>query len=766
MATTDPTLLLQDLLSPPSPAYPPPLLLRQLTLHLGSLIPLDTSSSSPQLKLVELLARYAASSPALWDALPAEKEGEEGWETLRGGYEAMKTAVLLRLEGLSRPAKPSPSRTSSTPAPSSASSYSTRRLLHSFLSALLAGLTADAAPLVRPSVRLALTSGVLSALQEWKRRREGLWVGGGKGVEGWEGEVGRAWGAWSGARGAGNELFPAWLAAQTIPFVEADVLAKSFPVPALLRYLTATFSTLFSHGRAFTSPPLSLDLAHDPPFSYPSLLHWTVPSPSHTSITALVAHPLFTLLGPLSRALGRTAEAAALVARTRPSAGSAPDALSAIQALSTTLLGVASEVSAGWAATEWSDVLDDAGLSPATRSETAPWTLLKTLLFAQTLIYSSLLQIVAPSSSDGAEPTPVQRQLATQALQALGKTYFVALRFGQSGFAAWRAVLGGLVEVVAAEPGSSLWGGHAVKAGENDEEEEEEEKETPAETLARSLEPARGTGQGGRHDRAVERAEATFWMNTVELVVPQLGEGYVERRVLRGVRPYLDDATYRDSFEAAHSVMLAFFAAGKASARDVAPWYIELLLRTYPALLSPSQFRLAYSAVVAAVSSTDDALAWWAVQELLAKIETLPVSSSSPSASSAPSPTSPSSSTLDTRALSLPRGAHLLTLTSLLPSLSLRLFPLALSSLETLLRLEPPESDGRKALVEYLFGVLGEGMDAAKRAEGTRWWMERGVGVAEGGPLPEQGEVEEVEEEQVREAELEEAQENESSVDE
>lgn len=44
-------------------------------------------------------------------------------------------------------------------------------------------------------------------------------------------------------------------------------------------------------------------------------------------------------------------------------------------------------------------------------------------------------------------------------------------------------------------------------------------------------------------------------------------------------RRYLDDATYRDTFEAAHSVVLAVFATNKRCTCDVTPWYLTLVLR-------------------------------------------------------------------------------------------------------------------------------------------------------------------------------------------
>jgi len=201
-------------------------------------------------------------------------------------------------------------------------------------------------------------------------------------------------------------------------------------------------------------------------------------------------------------------------------------------------------------------------------------------------------------------------------------------------------------------------------------------------------------------------------------------------------------------------------------------------------LLSPTQLRLAYATVVAGVTAEgDDALASWCVEELLARIDTLPPSttgaarlgaeqSATPSRTVAlrdladddapsalpPSEGDPLAGTTATaaaatatanddddatvtpreqRVLALPRGAHLLVLVSVLPAVSLSLLPSILSSLETLVRNEPVGSDAREALVQECFAVLGTGMDAVKRGEGVRWWLEHGRGLLVGGPLEE-----------------------------
>lgn len=175
--------------------------------------------------------------------------------------------------------------------------------------------------------------------------------------------------------------------------------------------------------------------------------------------------------------------------------------------------------------------------------------------------------------------------------------------------------------------------------------------------------------------------------------------------------------------------------------------------------LSPTQLRLAYSTVVRSTSSFDDDLAWWCIQELVASVERLPVSLESnpevpiatrarfrdlsedsvvkdsppvtPFAGDAES-ANPTALTVEARALTLARGARLLALVSLLPSVNLVLFQALLDEISRLVGLEPVASDGRTALGEWTFEVLGTGMDVVKREEGVRWWMEHGEELVNG----------------------------------
>lgn len=265
--------------------------------------------------------------------------------------------------------------------------------------------------------------------------------------------------------------------------------------------------------------------------------------------------------------------------------------------------------------------------------------------------------------------------------------------------------------------------------------------------------------------------------------------GAMGRKLTTLFHRYLDDDAYRDTFEAAHSVVLAVFATNKRCTCDVAPWYLTLVLRvrpelslfsctpckecepdlgtmmyvrvcmqTFPDLLTVTQLRLAYATTVAAVSKADDALAWWCIEELLERIESLPTThreggssaslenATAPGSLAAPSHASDPASTadesqlvtpLDTRASTLPRGPYLLALSALLPSVNLVLLPPLLSHLERLVRLEPVESDGRAAVVEAIFEQVGMGMDAVKRKDATEWWLLHGADLRNGGPVQE-----------------------------
>ena len=233
---------------------------------------------------------------------------------------------------------------------------------------------------------------------------------------------------------------------------------------------------------------------------------------------------------------------------------------------------------------------------------------------------------------------------------------------------------------------------------------------------------------------------------------------------------YLENTLHRETFESAHSVLLAIFATEKACTNALTPWYTVLLLKVsystryssnpnsrvpqaYPTLMTTSQLRLAFTTMVGCASNSDDALAWYCILELIAAISALPRLSAPPSALPSLPPSHPdlsdlaspkqstsrdfsdSASTrieeastlspLETQSLQLPRGYLLLTLIDQTTAVNLVLLRSLLDCIWDFVR-EEKDGEAKDALVKVLFGTLGEGLDATKREEGVRYWMERG----------------------------------------
>jgi hypothetical protein len=64
-----------------------------------------------------------------------------------------------------------------------------------------------------------------------------------------------------------------------------------------------------------------------------------------------------------------------------------------------------------------------------------------------------------------------------------------------------------------------------------------EDRLSPAEQLAREMEFPFGDEVEGTHSRSVDRAECTFWMNTVEQIMEELSDAYVEETILVRCKP-------------------------------------------------------------------------------------------------------------------------------------------------------------------------------------------------------------------------------------
>lgn len=197
---------------------------------------------------------------------------------------------------------------------------------------------------------------------------------------------------------------------------------------------------------------------------------------------------------------------------------------------------------------------------------------------------------------------------------------------------------------------------------------------------------------------------------------------------------YLDDPQFKTTFESAHSFVLAVFASQKRVCKQLAPYYIDLLLRSFPSLLTEGQFHHAYTTIVDTLSDRDDASAWWALTKLSEDIDNrrlkLKGITSEANARTSPTPEGPASEQEQPSTVPQINEATVLeaqekTYIAQLSHINLALLRSALSKVRTFINGADRAGDTTKklALCECTFDALSL-LDASTREEGLRWWTE------------------------------------------
>lgn len=182
--------------------------------------------------------------------------------------------------------------------------------------------------------------------------------------------------------------------------------------------------------------------------------------------------------------------------------------------------------------------------------------------------------------------------------------------------------------------------------------------------------------------------------------------------------------------------------------------YKQPIVKAYPTLMSASQLRLAFTTMIRCVSNSDDALVWYCLLQLIDSIRALPISPPSASISLSTAESEASTTTalgddsassrefdeessttrldsaitlspLESTALKLQRGHLLLALIDQTTSVNLILLRTLLDQIWEFVKEEQSGCEEKAALVKVVFNTLGEGLDATKRDEGTRYWLER-----------------------------------------
>ncbi|KAF2201729.1 hypothetical protein GQ43DRAFT_415219 [Delitschia confertaspora ATCC 74209] len=293
-------------------------------------------------------------------------------------------------------------------------------------------------------------------------------------------------------------------------------------------------------------------------------LEWGVHSTSFKQVQAIMARPLVSSMGPLSRLIAHSVE-------------NVRDPW-LIQTMMDDLASFARALTTQWRQIRFSEIdpqEENVYLEEEALHKTLPllWRLLKAALFATTII---LKGVFTRSVNDGVlagdSAAPV---LASQALQTLRHLYFITSRLGPASFSQHTFVYLTAIDILSAYPLHS-------------------------DKFLKSIAPPQ-LGQIPRHP--LDRTLDLYFLNTAEHFTLILSPSTNEDLLVASAVPYLaagGNRSYLPIFEAAHSVMLAVLSAPQSAmvtAKHL-PFYIDALFAVFPSSLSPRQFRLAFKTLM------------------------------------------------------------------------------------------------------------------------------------------------------------------------
>ncbi|KAI0670930.1 hypothetical protein C8Q78DRAFT_974125 [Trametes maxima] len=447
------------------------------------------------------------------------------------------------------------------------------------------------------------------------------------------------------------------------------------------------------------------------------------------SIGSVGSSPCMTSMASLARF---TARALAVLVESRRASG-----WETLTRLLTHFQSLTSAVEKDWQKCPLARVSKDEDFSDSTTREiaTATWSILKTLLFTTLMISQSVLSAVVFVSNPHEQPSSPSSPyaLALTVLHILASLSFVMPQFG--GVASTSE--GGLPELKRA-----FYMALDVLSA----------SDVVAERFVAQLFQGSGVSMKGKGvdtlPRSLLDAKKAFALACIEQLIPVLSEETIRTQVYPLCVPHLSDPGHRETFESAHSVMLAIFAAhARASAmpKDTlkpAPSFVEKLVPMYAYCLienstddrlSSTQLSMAYAALVRSANSfghrsrangtesaEGDSMAWFCVEVLLDAIH----------AAHVPPTGTPSEQV---------HRLHLALVASV-PSVSLVLLPRLLDAARSIVvslsTADPRAMEMRDELVQGLFKAVLQDVGDAEKEYGIGWWLENRATLSSETKLP------------------------------
>lgn len=562
---------------------------------------------------------------------------------------------------------------------------------------------------------------------------------------------------------------PLYMAAQLAPFVPDRKIHALDPV----QLTTATSDAILSLFEGPERSSLISNLASETHVDSDKV-HVKADGSTANLLRGVTDSTLFPLLGPLSKLMSR-ALAKAVTSLT-------PDQLSSMLLgtsdaslvpqvgeaeffpLLVRMSRLASHLESSWLATALAGASEDQIADTSKQLTKQLWTVFKTLLFSYTMVFDSMmdalvdmcpsptLTIPAAVVSETEEPVQVAKKrkwpqastsnlptpylmIVQMVLATFSHLYWITSTFGSDGFDVYRKVFYSALDVLGRDGEACI-------------------------QLLELISPVNPTSPGtpvsmdGLELNSAKRSFTTYFLNVAEQLIPTLPDEFIEQLILPISRPYLEDTRFSDTFESAHSVVLALYSNGKRCTLNLAPFYVDLLIRSYPGRLTAEQLEYAMGTVVGAVSDRSDSIAWWVITQLVEEIDRERMTAGGggekeiqsggfaednsgvsrqdvADAVGVSETTHPSEPNVVSQKDANPpdtydRLTHLqLCLISCIPSVNLVLLRSALNKVEAYILQHKQRSDGGStlALCQKTFDAI-QAFNASTREEGLRWWLD------------------------------------------
>jgi len=493
------------------------------------------------------------------------------------------------------------------------------------------------------------------------------------------------------------------LASRFAPLISTARL-ETLPLPVFSDLLTSTIESAFQGGKYLAHASSSCSSSQG------ASLAFEASSPFAATIRALSSAKYILSMATLSMFSARLLS---VLAESRPSYGWPAMA----QAL-TRLQRTAGAVEADWVSSSLASISNEEDVAPDSRElVTQTWNLLKTQLFTTIMLCQAILSTVVFVPHPGTEPTTSTsspQSLATAVLRTLFHLSFVIHQFGGvtassgGGFPELKRVFYMALDVLASDPGES----------------------------ERFVADFCQSKPANAHVPAfVKNVKTAYVLACIEQLIPILSDECVRKDVFELCLPLLSDATHRETYESAHSVMLAVFAAyaqktvqhtpARAGAESsgfisqIIPFYTECLLQnSSDGKLNTAQLCLAYAAVVRSATALGqksitpsvgradgEVLACFCVEKLLGTIREVG------------GPNGPPNEHL--------HRLHF-TLVATVSSVSLALLPRVLDECKAVISSlsESSVATRRSELTQTLFREISENVGDAEKESCMRWWYE------------------------------------------